>query len=541
MTQRLAAAAAPALPNPPWMQTKKNTMKSNPLPPQPESLPATPPRSLAHVATLSTAVLAVVASVLLVAGCASPGPQAAPAVLRSPTDLGLSGAATPAVASRWWQAFGDAELDALVQRALADQPSLQLARARLARASAGVAAVRGEEGPQVALNASATRQHYSAHGLVPYPIAGNVWNSGDVSVGLGWDLDLWGRQQAALAAALGQERAAQAEAAAVGNALAAQIVRGYVGLARLVAQREVAARTLAQRQEMLGLIRQRVDAGLDTRVELRQGEAALPDTRVTLESLDEQIRLARHQLAALAGQAPQALDGLSPKLAALKAAGSADAAAGLDLLGRRPDIVAARWRVEATSQDVAVARTRFYPDVRLSAFVGLSALGLDRLIDLDSRTYGAGPALRLPIFEGGQLRANLQGKAAERDAAIAQYNQTVLDAVREAADALTSQASLQRQRAEQAQAQAGVEAAYDLAQQRYRAGLGNYLLVLNAESQVLAQRRLGVDLAARTLDTQAALMKALGGGWAPIAAPAAAPAPTAASTEASAAATLAAR
>lgn len=494
----------------------------------PDLLPVTPPRSMARVATLSTAVLAVVASVLLVAGCASPGPQATPLALRAPADLGLGAAATPAVANQWWRAFGDAPLDALVQRALADPPSLQLAQVRLARASAGVAAVRGEDGPQVALNASATRQHYSAHGLVPYPIAGNLWNSGDLTVGLGWDLDLWGRQRAALAAALGNERAAQAEAAAVGKALATQIVRGYVGLARLVAQREVAQRTLAQRDEMLGLIRQRVAAGLDTRVELRQGEAALPDTRVTIESLDEQIRLAQHQLAALSGQAPQALDGLTPKLAALKGASAADAAAdaapGLDLLGRRPDVVAARWRVEATSQDVAVARTRFYPDLRLSAFVGLSALGLDRLIDLDSRTYGAGPALRLPIFEGGQLRAQLQGKAAERDAAIAQYNQTVVDAVREAADALTSQASLRRQRAEQAQAQSGVEAAYDLAQQRYRAGLGNYLLVLNAESQVLAQRRLGVDLAARTLDTQAALMKALGGGWTPIPTPTAAPA-----------------
>ncbi|HNB47229.1 MAG TPA: RND transporter, partial [Burkholderiaceae bacterium] len=112
-------------------------MTSTPPSTQPEPLPPPLPRSLARVATLSTAVLAVVASVLLVAGCASPGPQAAPAVLRAPADLGLGGAPTSAVASQWWQAFGDAELNALVQRALADQPSLQLAQARLARASAG--------------------------------------------------------------------------------------------------------------------------------------------------------------------------------------------------------------------------------------------------------------------------------------------------------------------------------------------------------------------------------------------------------------------
>lgn len=480
--------------------------------PTPIDSPPATPSSLARLVTLSTAAVALLASALLIAGCASPGAQPTAPAMRSPTELGLTTTPTAAVASTWWQTYGDAELNGLVERALAGQPGLQLAQARLARAGALVAAVRGEDGPQVALSASAMRQRYSANGLVPYPIAGNFWNSGDVTVGLGWELDLWGRQRAALAAALGSERAARAEIGAVGNALAAQIVRGYVGLARLIAQRDVAARTLAQREEMLGLIRQRVSAGLDTRVELRQGEAALPDTRVSLESLEEQIGLARHQLAVLTGQAPQALDALSPRLSALKAA-DVPADLGADLLGRRPDVVAARWRVEAASQDVAVARARFYPDVRLSAFVGLNAIGLDRLIEADSRTYGAGPALRLPIFEGGQLRAQLRGKAAERDAAIAQYNQTLLDAVREAADALTSQSSLQRQRREQAQAQAGVEAAYDLAQQRYRAGLGNYLLVLNAESQVLAQRRLAVDLAARTLDTQAALMKSLGGGW----------------------------
>jgi NodT family efflux transporter outer membrane factor (OMF) lipoprotein len=298
----------------------------------------------------------------------------------------------------------------------------------------------------------------------------------------------------------------------VGNSLAAQVVRSYVALARLVAQREVAQRVLAQREEMAALIRQRVQAGLDSTVEQRLGEAALPDARAALEALDEQIRLQRHLLAALSGQAPQALDALTPALARVQPLRLPDSL-GTDLLGRRPDVVAARWRVEAASQDLAQARTRFYPDVRLSAFVGLSALGLDRLIDLDSRSLGAGPALHLPIFEGGQLRAQLQGKSAERDAAIAQYNQTVLDAVREVADAMASQASLQRQHSEQAQALAGVEAAYHLARQRYRAGLGNYLIVLTAETQWLAQRRQAVDLAARSLDTQAALMKSLGGGW----------------------------
>jgi outer membrane protein TolC len=162
---------------------------------------------------------------------------------------------------------------------------------------------------------------------------------------------------------------------------------------------------------------------------------------------------------------------------------------------------------------VAVARAQFYPDINLVGFVGLSSIGLDQLLHLGSRNIGVGPALRLPLFDGGRLRAQLKGRGADLDAAIAAYNGALLDALREVADAGASLASIDRQRAEQAQAQAAAEGAYDFAQQRYRAGLGTYLTVLSAESAVLAQRRLGVDLQARALDTRVALMRALGGGW----------------------------
>ena len=311
---------------------------------------------------------------------------------------------------------------------------------------------------------------------------------------------------------MGQARAAQADAAAAANGLAAQVGRGYVALARLLAQREVAERALAQRNEILTLTRERVAAGLDTRVELTQAEGALPDTRSQIEALDEQVMLARRQLAALSGQAPNALDGLSPRLAGLTL-DALPATLGADLLGRRPDVVAARWRVEAATQDVAVARTQFYPNINLSAFVGLNALGLDNLFNAGSRQMGVTPALRLPLFDGGRLRAQLGGRQAELDVAIAQYNGAVLDAVKEAGDALGSSQSLQRQQREQAAAVASAEVAHTLALRRFKAGLGSYLIVLNTESQWLVQRRLAVDLNARQFDTRVALMKALGGGW----------------------------
>jgi NodT family efflux transporter outer membrane factor (OMF) lipoprotein len=186
-----------------------------------------------------------------------------------------------------------------------------------------------------------------------------------------------------------------------------------------------------------------------------------------------------------------------------------------DLLGRRADIAAARWRVEAATSDVKNAKTLFYPNVNLTAFAGFQSLGFGKLLKSGSEQWGVGPAISLPIFEGGKLRANLRGKSADLDVAIESYNAAVIDAVRDAADQVASAQSITRQQTEQRAAQTAAEGAYDIAVQRYRAGLGNYLNVLTAETAVLAQRRLAVDLAARALDTQVALARALGGGWQP--------------------------
>lgn len=458
---------------------------------------------------------ALLATVLLAAGCATPGQLPPAAAPLAPADAGLAADATTAFPdSAWWRALGDPVLDDLITRSLAGQPSLQAAAARVARAGAATQGLQAAQGPQLGLGVDVTRQRYTENGLVPKPIAGHQYDSGNVQLSGSVELDFFGKHDAALRAALGQQRAAQAELQAARVLLASNVARGYIGLARLFAQRDVAQRTLTQREAMLRLTGERVQAGLDTQLELKQSEGSLPDTRLQIAQLDEQITLARHQLAVLSGQAPQALLGLSPALQPLQAA-PLPARVGADLLGQRADVVAARWRVEASSADVASARTAFYPDINLVGFVGLNAIGLDRLLEFGSRNLGAGPALRLPIFDGGRLRANLQGRAAEADAAVAAYNGAVLDAVREVADALASSRSLDQQQTEQAQAGAAAEAAYAIALQRYRAGLGSYLQVLSAESSVLAQRRQAADLKARVLDTQVALVKALGGGWSP--------------------------
>ncbi|MEK8031647.1 efflux transporter outer membrane subunit [Ideonella sp. DXS29W] len=459
-----------------------------------------------------TLLVALASAAVLLTGCATPGEPTPRLSETTPAAVGLADSATAAVSARWWAQLGDEQLTRLVDQALRDQPSLALAQARVARAQSAAQITEAADGPQAQLSVDAARQRYTENGLVPPPIAGSIRNTGTIQAGFSWSPDWYGQQAAALQASLGQARAAQADAALAANALATQVTRGYVALTRLLAQRDVAERTLAQREELRQLTQQRVSAGLDTQVELVQADSALPDTRAQIEALDEQIALARHQLAALSGQAPNALDTLSPSMDRL-AMPMLPTSLGADLLGRRPDVVAARWRVEAATQEAKVARTQFYPNINLTAFVGLNAIGLDQVLDGGSRQYGVAPALRLPLFDGGRLRAQFKGREADVNAAVAQYNAAVIDAVRESSDAISSLQSLARQRQAQGEALAGAQKAHELAMQRYRAGLGSYLIVLNTESQWLAQRRQAVDLRAREMDTGVALMKALGGGW----------------------------
>jgi NodT family efflux transporter outer membrane factor (OMF) lipoprotein len=218
-------------------------------------------------------------------------------------------------------------------------------------------------------------------------------------------------------------------------------------------------------------------------------------------------------LAALAVLPPDAFDSLSPRLSTVAAVAIPEVVPA-DLLGRRADIVAARWRIEAATGDVKSARAQFYPNINLTAFAGFSAIGFDRVLRSGSEQYGVGPAISLPIFNSGRLRANLRGRAADLDAAVETYNGNVVDAVHDVADQIGSARSIERQQRQQAEALVSAEAAYDIATQRYRAGLSTYLTVLTAETNVLAQRRLGVDLRARALDVQMQLVRALGGGYA---------------------------
>jgi NodT family efflux transporter outer membrane factor (OMF) lipoprotein len=453
------------------------------------------------------------AAALLLAGCANfSGIQPQARLRTQPAAAEATSANVPAVSPQWWHEFGDARLDALIEEALCGNPTLGVAQARLRRAQAVTESANAARLPQVGASLDVTRQLYTENGLYPPPLAGSINDSGTLQLNASWELDFFGKNKAALEAALGAARAAQADVEAARVVLAANVARSYFQLVRVREQLAVAQRTLEQRGQQLTLVRQRVGAGLDTNLELRQSEGALPETRQQIEALQEQGQIARNALAALVGK-PDV-----PELDAVPAMKTLPAAAGLpalpaDLLGRRADVAAARWRVEAAGEDVKNAKAQFYPNINLVGFLGLSTIGLGRLLDMGSLQYGFGPAIRLPIFDAGRLRANLRGKTADLDAAIESYNGAVLEAVHESADAVASLQSLARQQVEQRDAEASAEGAYQIAVQRYQAGLGTYLNVLAAETTVLNQRRLGVDLAGRVLDSRVALYRALGGGY----------------------------
>jgi NodT family efflux transporter outer membrane factor (OMF) lipoprotein len=451
-------------------------------------------------------------SALLLAGCASFDGIAPTVAQRTPAELGATKATVQWPRDDWWTRFGDDELDRLVARALAGNPQLDAARARLARAQAAVAANAAALAPRVDAQAQSMWQRFNENYIYPPPLAGSSDSTNTLQLTGSWELDFFGRHRAALRAALSQGRAAVAESQAARLLIASAVARTYMQLARQVETRDVLAATLAQREQILKLVQARVRSGLDTQVELRQAEGAVPEIKQQIEAVDEQIERARHALAALAGAAPDATRSLAPHLAQTKAP-PLPAAIPAELIGRRADISAARWRVEAAAADVEAARAQFYPNVNLLAFAGLQSLGFAHWLDAGSRTFGIGPAVSLPVFDAGRLRANLRGKTADVDSAVADYNATLVDAMRDVADQIASLQSLERQAAEQRAAQSAAEGAYDLAVLRYRAGLGSYLTVLAAETNVLAQRRAGTDIKARRIDAAIELMRALGGGF----------------------------
>ncbi|WP_235580192.1 efflux transporter outer membrane subunit [Rhodanobacter sp. Soil772] len=415
----------------------------------------------------------------------------------------------------WWSEFGDSQLNQLMGDALSGQPNLRIAEARVREAQALAGVVGASLYPQVNANLKSTRQRFSEDGTVPPPIAGTWQTINDASLGVNYELDFWGKNRAAVDAALGRATAAEVDLQAARLMLTTTLARTYFRLDLAYAQLDLAQDTLNERAQTLELTKKRVAAQIDSQLELTQAEAALPAARGRIATIHESIALLNNQIASLEGKGPDA--GLMIQRPRLAKVGLVQLPTDLpaELIGHRPDVVADRWRVEAASQDIKVAKARFYPDISLNALVGLQSLGFDNFLDAGSRVLGVGPAISLPIFDGGRLRGNLGVHQAEYDAAVERYNATVIAAVHDVVDQLVSLHWLQQQMDERDEALRLAQHAWLLAQARYRSGLANYLQVLSAENQVLEQKQLLIASQSRQRELRLNLIRALGGGYQP--------------------------
>lgn len=472
--------------------------------------PRPAPRALRLVGFLASALA------MALGGCAVPPPMAHAPALRPADRLAahsLDGQGQwPG--DGWWRDFGDPALDALIAEALAGNPGIAEADARLRMAEGYARASRAAILPHAGLDGSAGAIRESSNQGIPPAFVPKGWNSnGSVQATHSFDLDLFGRGHASLAAASSEAQASAVDARAARIALGAAVAEAYADLGRQAALRAVAADAVKLREETAALVAARVLNGLDTRAEQRQAEAAVHVARADLAAADQALALTRNRLAALLGAGPDRAATIVPPPPARFALLPLPQHLALDLVGRRPDIVAARLRAEAAAARVRASRAAYFPDVNLAGFFGAQSLGLANLVSAGSSTGQTQAAISLPLFAGGALAGNYRAARGGYDAAVAQYDDTLVQAVREVADAAAGQAALATELAAAHEAVARSQEAWLLARRRYTGGLSSYLAVLSAEDALLRNRQLLADCEGRVLAVRVAMIRALGGGF----------------------------
>ena len=465
--------------------------------------------------SLSLSVLALSVSLAL-AGCASipPDTQQLPqqdlAKVQLAADIHLASEGWPA--AQWWRQFQDEQLNQLIENALSASPSLEVANARIGSALSAFHAQHAQRGPSIDASANANRQRYSGNGLMPAPIGGNYYNEVTVGVQAHYDLDWWGKHKAQIAASLGEVNARRAEYAMAEQMLAAEIARHYFSMQNGWARMDNLHALVQLQQQLVVDKEKRIANGLgvsddhlsaQTRLSLLQQQIALLETQIVTE---------REALRALLGADSTALTSLQPKQAqALPHA--LPGKLGMELLARRPDLQAARWRVQAAMSKIEAVQASFYPDIDLGASFGLDAIKLGKLLQSGSRTLFIGPALSLPLFDSGRLQAQLGGARSERKELIADYNQNVFNVVRDVAQAGAKVQGVENQlRLQQENLRASV-AQLRNANARLKQGLADRATQLNAEMTVRGQVDLGMQLQHQRQDAEIGLTVALGGGY----------------------------
>jgi efflux transporter, outer membrane factor (OMF) lipoprotein, NodT family len=452
-------------------------------------------------------------------GCApdlGPRPQAqAPSAFETAKSFAAAPAAWPQ--EDWWKAYNDPALDGLIAEALKDSPDLKMAAARV-RASEGIADVYGSLlWPTVVGDASFMEteitQNIGFPAMFKSYLPKGFHNAAVMSLGMQYQLDLFGKNRANFAAAFSTAQAAKAEESEARLQIAAGVAALYAALTQLEADHATAAEAVRVRAESVKLVTARFDTGLENRASLAQAKALEEAAKVQVEAIDAASLRVRHALAALIGKGPDY--GLSIQVAPshpLRSTGLPEKLSA-DLIGRRPDIAAARLNAEAAAAGIDAANANFYPNIDLTGLYGYGTLDAKFLLKGESEMAGIGPALHLPVFDYGRNSGIYRGARAKYDAAVALYDKTLANALRDVADAYTNRKSLDSELDHARKALAQSEDAYRVIRTRYEAGMARYLDVLAVEDKLIVQRMAVADFEAQAFSYDIALIRALGGGY----------------------------
>ena len=408
-------------------------------------------------------------------------------------------------ASAAFSVFADPALSALIDRALAENPDLQAAAARVDQARALAGAARADFFPQVVIDATAARQrnldnNYHASDYASLPGVAT------------WELDLWGRVRKSVKSARSDAGAAEALYAAARVSLAAEVTQTYYMLAAAAQEQATVEAGVATRRDARRIIADRAELGTSSPLDLARADTELANAEADLAAVKQRAATLRHALAALvAAEDPAAV---APSgVFALPAAPEVPADLPADLLQRRPDIAAAELAQTAASARIGVARAAFFPTIALTGSAGWESSDFSDLLSGDTRVWSFGPKVYLPLFQGGRNRANLTRAEAAFAEQSARYRATVLGAFRDVRDALAVVRFTAEQSSATERAATAARRAADLSRIRYDSGAVSYLEVVDAERSALDAERARARLRGQRLVAAASLLRALGGGW----------------------------
>lgn len=416
--------------------------------------------------------------------------------------------------AQWWNDYQDSQLNRLIEHALKDSPTLEIAGARAESAHAALRLDRAADGIDVGFHAAVNRQRYSANGLFPAPIGGNYFSAETMQIQARTNFDWWGSHKAKIAAALGEENARRADYAQAEQSLAAAVAQNYFALqsgwARLANLQEI----IRLQNVLIATTTRRINHGLASIDEQHTAQARLDELLQQASRLEVSNTQEREALRALVNADANAnvISDLKPQ-PQIEKPHRLPTQLGFELLARRADLQAARWRVEASLSRIDVARAAFYPDINLTGSFGLDAISLDHLLRAGSRTLFIGPTLSLPLFNSNSLQANLGGARAAHNEMIADYNQAVFNAVRDVAQNGATLQGIEKQIVQQQDAARLTDALLQSAQTKFKQGLIDQSSLTHVEMTKRQQYDNSLQLDSMQLQAEITLIKTLGGGY----------------------------